>query len=169
MSNIKASSVRETESAPPLYQIYIKKEKSWVKSRIKHTVSLIDIGCGEGRATSFLSKLTDKYFGVDLDSKAIYKAKKLENGKIKFEIMDVTKLSNYFPSNSFETSVCLWNTIGNIEYDKKAIKEMYNITSKKCFITGLKRGNLKSRINYYKSYNIKYKLDLKKEIFYSKA
>ena len=169
MNKIKSKKVRDTKLAPPIYQDYIKKEKSWIKKKIKHTSSLIDVGCGEGRAVSFLSKLTDSYMGVDFDSKAISKAKKLENKKIKFKILDVTKLSDYFSRNSFEISVCLWNTIGNIENDERAIKEMYKITSKRCFITTLKKGNVKERIHYYNSYKINYKLDKRNEIFYSDA
>ncbi|MBS1266279.1 MAG: Ubiquinone/menaquinone biosynthesis C-methyltransferase UbiE [Candidatus Woesearchaeota archaeon] len=169
MSTEKAESVRETEKAPPIYQVYIKKEKEWIERKITHTKSLIDVGCGEGRATAFLSPLTDKYVGIDLNSKAISKAKKLENNKIAFKVVDVTKMSEIFPENAFETSMCLWNTIGNIEKDNKAIEEMYKITSEKCFITTLKRGNLKERTNYYNSYGVKFEVDEENEIFYSDA
>lgn len=165
----KAESVRETEKAPPIYQVYIKKEKEWIQKKIKNASSLIDVGCGEGRALSFLSPLTDKYVGVDLDSKAISKAKKLETEKITFKTLDITKLSEEFPKNSFEISVSLWNTIGNIEKDERALVEMFKVTSKRCFITTLKRGNLKERINYYNSYGVKFKVDEENEIFYSDA
>ncbi|HHD92075.1 MAG TPA: hypothetical protein ENL06_00410 [Candidatus Portnoybacteria bacterium] len=78
-------------------------------------------------------------------------------------------MSGVFPENFFETSVCLWNTIGNIEEDKKAIEEMFKITSQRCFITTLRRGNLKERINYYKSYGVNFEVDEDNEIFYSDA
>lgn len=165
----KSREVRKTEKAPRIYQDYFKKEVEWLKKRIKHTSSLLDAGCGEGRLALFLSSLTDSYVGIDADSKAISKAKKSENGKTKFIALDVTNLSEYFSPNSFQTSVCLWNTIGNIEDDAKALKEIHHVTDKNCFITTLKKGTLKARINYYTSYGLKYELDEENEIFRSEA
>lgn len=169
MSAIKEVKARETKQYPKAYQKYLKKELAWVKSRIGYTDSLLDAGCGDGRLTPILSKLCNHYVGVDLDAHALSKANRFKSNRIKFLKADLAKLSKHFRKNSFETVVCLWNTLGNIENDQQALSELFWVASKTCLITVVKKGNLKKRIDYYKKLKSPYSLDKKTETFHSKA
>ena len=167
MEAVKSTKVRNTEHIPKSYKEFMDSEKKWIQDTIKHTSSLIDVGCGDGRLTLTLSQLTDKYVGVDLDSEALQKAKLLEHDNIKMYAADATKLSALFHEKEFETSVLLWNTIGNVGDDKKVLEEVCKVTRSKCFITGIKKGALAERKKYYDSYNADYTIDKDTETIYS--
>jgi len=168
MNTTKSEKVRSIEKAPAAYQEYMEAERVWLDESISKTPSLLDVGCGKGRLLSFLKELTDTYTGIDLDSDAISSAKSMEDQDISFEVLDTQNLSKRFSENTFTTTVCLWNTIGNIEEDTEALSEMFKVTSGKAYISGIKKGMLEDRKAYYEAYDIDYELDEDKEIFYSK-
>jgi len=169
MTYLKAEKVRRTEDYPKEYKEYLDKEIKWVKNKITFTEKLLDAGCGDGRLYPELREVCKEYVGIDLDRKAIDKAKKFESKDAKFFVMDITKLSENFPSNYFDTIVCLWNTLGNIEYDKKAIVEFFKIVKNNCIISTVEKGNFKLRLAHYRKLNIKnLKIDRKAEIIRTK-
>lgn len=71
-----------------------------------HFNSILEIGCGTGKNTSFLSQIGDQVHAVDFSQGMIAKAKeKVQTENVKFSTMDITKkwISD---DRSFDLVVC---------------------------------------------------------------
>ena len=83
---------------------------------------------------------------------------------------DLENISKIFHKNYFDYSLCVWNTLGNVNEETKVLKELSKVTSKSIFITVYLKGTLGDRKNWYKTIGVKIeKVDEEKEIFYSKS
>jgi malonyl-CoA O-methyltransferase len=71
-----------------------------------HFNSILEIGCGTGKNTSFLSLIGENVHAVDFSEGMIEKAKeKVQTENVKFSTMDITKKWK-FDNNSFDLVVC---------------------------------------------------------------
>lgn len=71
-----------------------------------HFTSILEIGCGTGKNTSFLSQIGDKVHAVDFSEGMIEKAMgKVQAENVKFSIMDIAKKWS-FDEGSFDLIVC---------------------------------------------------------------
>ena len=71
-----------------------------------HFDSILELGCGTGKNTSFLSQIGENIRAVDFSQGMIDKAKaKLKAENVKFSIMDITK-KWVFDDHSFDLLVC---------------------------------------------------------------
>ena len=85
---------------------------------------IIDIACGAGRHTLFLSKLGYHTTGIDLSEESIKFAKEKSKGKIPFEVWDMRKC---YKKQEFDVALNLFTSFGyfnNKEDDFSAIKAM---------------------------------------------
>jgi SAM-dependent methyltransferase len=85
---------------------------------------IIDIACGAGRHTLFLSELGYHTTGIDLSQESIKSAKEKSNGKIPFEVWDMRKC---YKKQGFDVVLNLFTSFGyfeNEEDDIAAIKAM---------------------------------------------
>jgi ubiquinone/menaquinone biosynthesis C-methylase UbiE len=73
---------------------------------IKNGDSVLDLGCGAGRTTSYIKKMTDKVIGTDISAIMIATAKE-KHPDIEFQIMDASKLD--YPDNCFDVVVFSYN------------------------------------------------------------
>jgi ubiquinone/menaquinone biosynthesis C-methylase UbiE len=68
--------------------------------------SILEIGCGTGKNTSFLSQIGDRVQAVDFSQGMIDKAReKVKAQNVRFSIMDITKRWT-FDDSSFDLIVC---------------------------------------------------------------
>ena len=88
---------------------------------------VLEIGCGTGHWTSFLSELRLKVTGIDVSNKMIEKAKSKNIPHAKFEIMDATMLP--FADESIENIICI-TSLEFIDNQEKALKEMHRVLKK---------------------------------------
>lgn len=71
-----------------------------------HFSSILEIGCGTGKNTSFLSQIGQSVQAVDFSQGMIEKAReKVQAENVKFSIMDITKKWR-FEDDSFDLVVC---------------------------------------------------------------
>ena len=71
-----------------------------------HFNSILEIGCGTGKNTSFLSQIGDQVHAVDFSQGMIEKAmEKVRTENVKFSTMDLTK-KWLFEDHSFDLIVC---------------------------------------------------------------
>jgi len=71
-----------------------------------HFTSILEIGCGTGKNTSFLSQIADRVQAVDFSQGMIDKAReKVKAQNVRFSIMDITKRW-MFDDSSFDLIVC---------------------------------------------------------------
>lgn len=99
--------------------------QNYKKSKITR---ILDLGCGTGRHSCFLSKMGYEVTGIDLANEILKIARK-KCPKTKFIKMDFTKPS--FSANFFDASICMWTTIAFIKSEenfRRFIETIANIT-----------------------------------------
>ena len=71
-----------------------------------HFTSILEIGCGTGKNTSFLAQIGESIYAVDFSQRMIEKAKeKVRAENVRFSMMDITQRWN-FEDQSFDLIVC---------------------------------------------------------------
>ena len=71
-----------------------------------HFNSILELGCGTGKNTSFLSQIGENVRAVDFSQGMIEKAKaKVQAANVKFSMMDITKKWE-FDDHSFDLIIC---------------------------------------------------------------
>lgn len=91
--------------------------------------SVLDVPCGIGRISYFLSKMGYKVTGVDISEKLIKKA--IENVKDgKFIRGDMRKLSEVIEKEKFDIVINIFNSLGYYEEedDLKILRELREVT-----------------------------------------
>jgi len=80
-----------------------------------HFKSILEIGCGTGKNTSFLAKIGEIVYAVDFSQGMIEKAKeKVRAENVRFAMMDITQKWN-FEDQSFDLIVCNLVVLEHIE------------------------------------------------------
>lgn len=78
---------------------------------------ILDIGCAVGDLSIALSDVYEKVVAIDLDSEMINLAR--ENSKhinnIGFDVVNMLDVSNIFEQNSFDSAICLGNTLVHLD------------------------------------------------------
>ena len=90
----------------------------------KKNSKIIDIACGKGRHSLFLSELGYDVTGLDLSKNSIKHAKQFEKENLKFDVADMRET---YKKNSFDISLNLFTSFGyfnNKEDNFSAIKAM---------------------------------------------
>ena len=82
----------------------------------------LEIGCGKGRHSYYISQYT-KTIGIDLSSKSIEEAKKIENENLKFKLYDMREVYRY---NYFDYIFNIFTSFGYFSGDEN-IKVLSNI------------------------------------------
>ena len=99
-----------------LTSLYFFKEKS----------DIIDIACGKGRHSLFLSKLGHNVTGIDLSNNSIMHAKKYENKNLNFQVADMRKT---FKRNSYDIALNLFTSFGYFETKEDNIQSLNAMSS----------------------------------------
>jgi len=123
-------------------------------------LSVLDVGCANGKHVFFLASQGFKATGVDLSNQMIKIAKnELKKKKLKanFVVGDATKLD--FPDKSFDYVIAMGNSIGSIPSAKsrlKALKELTRIAREKIILELVKSDTTKETKAKYKFSNETY-------------
>ncbi len=157
---------------PLKYQKYISQETELLKKHLAGASRVLEAGVGIGRLIPILSPLVKEFVGVDRANLMLKKSKAIAKNFPNAKIIkgDLENLSKVFPKNYFDYSLCLWNTLGNVQNEAKVLNQLNKITAKSIFVTVYKKGTLKDRTNWYKIVDVKIKkIDEINEIFYSES
>jgi ubiquinone/menaquinone biosynthesis C-methylase UbiE len=160
------------EYYPPEYKKYIEEEVVLLKEKLKGANRILEAGVGIGRLISELAPLVKQFIGVDNADLMIQESKKVASKFNNVQLLkaNLENLSKLFPAKHFDFSVCVWNTLGNVENEVTILKELSKVTLNSIFTTTYLKGTLKQRENWYKTVGINInKIDEENEIFYSKS
>lgn len=120
---------------------YLYREKIFITKNIPEGSTILDLGCGDGRAIFFLARKVGsngKIIGIDNNKnmlkRAVEETKILKNVEIIY--MDAKKTS--FPDNYFDAVSITYNMFGNIEADERKVilKELFRIVKPNGLILG---------------------------------
>lgn len=157
---------------PLEYQEYISQETKLLKEKVRGAKRVLEAGVGIGRLIPEIAPLVSEFVGVDTAKLMLEESRKIANNfsNVKIENADLKNLNKFFSEKYFDFSLCIWNTLGNVENEVIILKELNKVTEKSIFITTYLKGTLENRKNWYKTVGIKIlDIDEKNEIFYSQS
>ncbi len=160
----------DTTKYPKLHHECLEKELKLALDFVAGSTSLLDVGCGNGRAVPDFAPIVKEYVGIDINKEFIEQAEKLTEtfGNVRFIQANAEKLLDIFPRNSFQRAVALWNTVACVENEVECLRQLYSVVSEGVFFTVNIKGTLLSRKAYYDKLGIKYMIDDKTEAIFSK-
>jgi SAM-dependent methyltransferase len=112
----------------PMHVVMDREEKEAVRKWIKQSRVVLDVGCGTGRMTSFLSEMGFEVVGVDISKSMLDVAKSRVAGA---DLVRATANALPFVDKSFDTNVSIWGCLCHVEDPYFAIGEIVRVTKKK--------------------------------------
>ncbi len=155
---------------PQKYKEYIEEEIKLLKLKLSGANRVFEAGVGIGRLIPKIAPIVKEFVGVDNAELMLTKAKEVAKSfpNVKIIKRDLEKLE--FDDNYFDFSICVWNTLGNVENEITILKELSRVTSGSIIITFYKKGTLEDRKNWYETVGINIiEIDKENEIFYSES
>jgi len=143
---------------PKKYREYTKQEINFLKINLKGSNRVLEAGIGIGRIISEIAPLVKEFYGVDNSAKNFSNVKILK--------LDLENIDDKFPDLFFDYTLCLWNTLGNLDNDALILKKLSKVTLKSIIVTVHKKGKIEDRINYYNTVGINYSRYNEQETFY---
>lgn len=89
---------------------------------------ILEVGCGIGNFTKILTNYGE-VFAVDIDRYYIAEAGKAVGGRVKVQLGDIGKSTDFFNGQKFDSIICL-NVLEHIKEDKRALKNLYYLLNK---------------------------------------
>jgi glycine/sarcosine N-methyltransferase len=85
--------------------------------------AILDCGCSTGSLALALGKKGYEVKGIDLDPEMIEAARKRSwgGGLLEFSILDMRRVSEYFPLSSFDLALCLGHTLVHLR-DRESVE-----------------------------------------------
>lgn len=157
---------------PEKYKRYIQEETQLLKIKIGNLDRVLEAGVGIGRLIPELAPLTKEFIGIDNADLMLKKSREVAKNFPNVKIINgnLEELGETFPEKFFDSSLCVWNTLGNVKDEISVLKELAKVTKKSIFVTVYLKGTLKERLNWYKTVGVKIsKIDKKEETFYSES
>lgn len=157
---------------PPEYQQYIEEETSILRERLAGAPRVLEAGVGIGRLIPELAPIIGEFIGVDNAQLMLKKAQEqsVKCKNVKIQKANLEELGKMYPKNHFTHSICVWNTLGNVQDEVTVLKELANVTEGSIFVTVYLKGTLEQRKNWYRTVGIKISnVDEVNEIFFSES
>ena len=140
-----------------IYMDYFDAEGRFVR-HIARGGRILDVGCGICSIVPYIYDSCASYTGIDIDAKAIREVE--ESVKPKYPgietVLTDAKILRYFKEGSFDTTLCLWNTLTTIGNEHELIRNIYRITKGRTVVTVSLRDDrcFRERLEYYQKAKI---------------
>lgn len=86
--------------------------------------TILDVGCGRGRHSIYLSQKNYKVSGIDISTQSILKANESLNPNVEFFVHDMRRL---FRTNYYDCALNLFTSFGYFENDSENLISIQNI------------------------------------------
>lgn len=157
---------------PIEYQEYIRQETELLKEKISWSDKVLEAGVGIGRLIPETSPLVKEFIGIDNANRMLEEAEKIAKDFPNVKIIhgNLEGIKEIFPRKYFDFSLCVRNTLGNVDDEIEILKRLWEVTKKSIFITTYLKGTLKNRKERYEKVDIEINnIDEENETFYSKS
>lgn len=152
------------------YKKYILTEAKVLKSKVKNRV-VLEAGVGIGRLIPLLAPISKEFIGIDTANLMLIQSRKVAKKFSNVEIKEVSieSVDKYFAKNYFDITLCVWNTLGNVDNEISALKSLKKV-SKTIIVTVYMKGTVAKRREWYRKVGIKLsRIDQESETFYSES
>lgn len=157
---------------PPEYQRYIEEETQLLVTKLTGANRVLEGGVGIGRLIPDVAPVVQEFVGVDVADLMLRKSQEraADYPSVKIMRLRLEDLHTVFPENSFDKSICVWNTLGNVSDEAKVLRELAHVTVGSIFTTVYKKGTLQQRKNWYSTVGVPlHHIDDENEIFYTES
>lgn len=146
---------------PKEFQQFLEEESCAVSSFVQGAKSVLDVGCGEGRAIPIVAPLVGRYTGIDIDDQRLKLASEYrqDHPNVSIYNMDACDLVTRFGEKTYARSISLFNTIGCVRDPLIVLANMGRTTLDCIFFTVMEKGTLSIREKYYLQLGIDYSID----------
>jgi len=154
------------------YKRYIEEETELVKKVVLGKRNILEAGVGIGRTIQFIAPCVEKMVGIDIADRMLDEAQEVAKQYSNVEIrkLAIETIGSEFSKGFFDVSLCLWNTLGNVDDEVAALRAINDVTNETIFVTVFFRGTLKLRKELYKAIGVEMDhVDEETETFYSKS
>jgi ubiquinone/menaquinone biosynthesis C-methylase UbiE len=117
------------EIAPTRVQQYLEAEIEFVLSKIKHSDTVLELGCGYGRVLQKLNKKAKTVVGIDTSIESLYLAQDFLSGSNSIRLFAMNAIDLGFGDQQFDVIICIQNGISAFKVDqRKLIQEAIRVT-----------------------------------------
>jgi 2-polyprenyl-6-hydroxyphenyl methylase/3-demethylubiquinone-9 3-methyltransferase len=115
--------------APARVQQYLDSEIRFVMDRLDPGGSVLELGCGYGRATLEFAKVARRTVGIDTATESLELAGELAGSQSTCAVLKMAALDLQFPNGEFDTVVCIQNGICAFGVDRLSLlRESLRVT-----------------------------------------
>lgn len=116
--------------APPRVREYLEAEVRHVLARIDERDSVLELGCGYGRALEPLSKKAAHVVGIDTSAASLDLARRRLGHLSHLKVMEMDAVAMSFPNGTFDVVVCIQNGISAFAEDRpKLVQESVRVAN----------------------------------------
>ncbi|MCL5069541.1 MAG: class I SAM-dependent methyltransferase [Actinobacteria bacterium] len=118
---------------------------------------ILEVGCGIGNFTKILTNYGE-VFAIDIDRYYIAEVGKAVGDRVKVQLGDIGKSTDFFNGQKFDSIICL-NVLEHIKEDKDALKNLYYLLNKEGILVLLVPahdflfGKIDKSIGHYRRYD----------------
>ncbi len=143
---------------------YLRKEEHYIantnRNRHKNNDAIIlDIGCGEGRYVTQLSKYCRNISGIDHSKSMVMSCKKNISGVKNANILLADIKTVKYPKKYFDDILCMFNTFGNMDHNaQNAVLKNADVSLKDggtLYLSVYSENAVKTQIAFYKNIGLK--------------
>jgi SAM-dependent methyltransferase len=144
------------EFYPPEYQEYIRQESELIRSKVKGKNRVLDAGVGIGRLVPVIAPEVIELVGVDKAELMLRHAEAAVKTFPNTRLIrgELEHLSHLFPPDYFDSAICAWNTLGNVDEEVRVLREMKLVTKGDISCSVFLKGTLSSRENWYRTVGV---------------
>jgi len=141
---------------PAAYKQFFSLEEKLVQKECVGTI--LDIGCGTAQISNHISP-EHVYVGLDTKIYLPRRGNLGESNELRYLInADAAYASTMFGRYSFDTVLCLGNTLGVLEDPDTVLRQIGLVARRKAIITAMRKGVLDERVKYYEQMGIPYEI-----------
>jgi len=116
---------------PKILKIFFDGDIAFIKNQKGKSEKILEVGCGFGRLLPYLSLLSKRVIGIDFSPEQIKNSAKIIKKRSNIQTMLMRAEKMRFKNNSFDCSLCLNNSLGNMpEIEMQVVREMKRVTKK---------------------------------------
>lgn len=115
-----------------LFQEYGAAELHFLADYLLPDAVILEVGCGTGRVLKSIVNRASYVHGIDFSRLMLRKAKQELGLGYNVDIQHAEAMHIPYKSDTFDYTLCMFNTYGNFDHPDKCLEEMLRVTKQGC-------------------------------------